>query len=82
MAEVVVTRGGQITLTKDVRSRLRVEEGDIIIVNVIGNMIMASKRDPSVFDKRDFLPENFEKVIRNIRSSPEGRLKRFGIIHA
>ena len=80
MSEVVVTRGGQITLTKDVREKMDVEEGDVIIVNTLGDMIIASKMDPKVFDKRDFLPENFEKILKSIRASPEGRLKRLGII--
>ena len=80
MGEVIVTRGGQITLTKDIREKIHVEEGDIIMVNTLGNLIVASKVDPSAFDKRDFLPENFEKVLKSIRSSPESRLKKLGII--
>lgn len=80
MTEVVVTRGGQMTLTRDVREKLHISEGDTIIVNTIGDMIMASKRDPNVFEKHDFLPENFEKTLKKIRLSPEERLKRFGIV--
>ncbi len=80
MGEVVVTRGGQITLTKDIRDKLHIEEGDTIIVNTIGDTIIAGKRDPRIFERGGFLPENFEEVLKKIRSSPEERLKRFGII--
>lgn len=80
MGEVMVTRGGQITLTKDVREKLHIREGDTIVVNTLGDMIIATKRDPEIFEKHDFLPENFEKTLKKLRSSPEERLKRFGII--
>ena len=80
MTEVMVTRGGQITLTKDVREKIGVEEGDVMTVNTSGNIILISKKDPSIFEKHDFLPPNFEKILKKIRNSPEERLKRFGII--
>ncbi|MBI5347043.1 MAG: hypothetical protein HZB66_00345 [Candidatus Aenigmarchaeota archaeon] len=32
---------------------------------------IAGKRDPKVFEKHDFLPENFEKTLKRIKSSPE-----------
>ncbi len=80
MGEVIVTRGGQVTLTKDIREKLHIEEGNVIIVNTMGELIIASKRNPDVFEKGNFLPENFEKTLRQIKASPEERLKRFGII--
>ena len=80
MTEVVVTRGGQITITRSVREKLAVEEGDIVIVNTLGSLMLVSKKDPAVFNKHGFLPDNFEKLLKKIRSSPEERLKRFGII--
>ncbi|HLC70970.1 MAG TPA: AbrB/MazE/SpoVT family DNA-binding domain-containing protein [Candidatus Nanoarchaeia archaeon] len=81
MAEVIVTRGGQITLTKDVREKMKVREGDVIIVNVLGDCAMVSKRDPKAFEKHNFLPENFSKTLHEIRSfSFEKRLKRLGVI--
>ncbi len=80
MPEVIVTRGCQITLTKDVRERLAVKEGDVIILNVMDNILIASKRDPKIWDRvGDFLPDNFDKILKKIRSSPEERLKRLGI---
>ena len=80
MSETMVTRGGQITLTKDIREKLHISEGDTIIINSIGETIVASKKNPAAFDKHSFLPENFEKTLKKIRSSPEERLRRFGII--
>jgi len=59
MAETRVTRGGQITLTKDIREKLDIREGDKVRINVIGDMAFVSKKDPSAFDKHDFLPESF-----------------------
>ncbi len=38
-------------------------------------------KDPAIFNKHNFLPENFEKLLKKIRSSPEERLKRFGLIN-
>jgi hypothetical protein len=44
------------------------------------NILVASKRDPKVWDRvGDFLPDNFDKILKKIRSSPEERLKRLGI---
>lgn len=80
MAETIMTRGGQITISKEFRKRLNVEEGDIVTVNTIGEIMLVSKKDSNVLDKSGFLPENFDKLLKKIRSSPEERLKRFGII--
>lgn len=44
MGEVIVTRGGQITLLKEVRDRLEIKEGDLVSVNVIGDAAMISKK--------------------------------------
>ncbi len=80
MGEVLVTRGGQITLTKDVKEKLHIKEGDTIVVNTLGDLIIATKKDPKAFEKHNFLPDNFEKTLKDLRSSTEERLKRFGII--
>ncbi len=82
MSESIITRGSQITLTKDVREKMGVKEGDIIIMNTIGNVLIASKRDPNFWKKpiKEFLPSNFEKTLSKMRSNPEERLKRLGII--
>jgi len=38
------------------------------------------KKNLDVFDKREFLPENFESILKSIRASHVSRLKRLGII--
>lgn len=81
MTQVIVTRNGQITLAKDIRERLHIREGDRVQVNVLGDGVLISKRDPHVFEKHDFLPENFSKTLHQIRTfSYSDRLKRLGIL--
>lgn len=82
MAEyTTVTRGNQITLTKEVREKLRIKEGDKVVLNIQGDALMVSKKDSKVFDDfEEFLPEKFEKVLKKIRSDEKERLKRLGII--
>lgn len=80
MSKVIVTRGSQITLTQNIRNKLGIREGDVIIMNVIGDNIIASKKDPGVFrSSKDFLPENFEKTLSKIRENPLERLKKLRI---
>ena len=79
--ETVVTRGSQITLTKEIREKTGIREGDRVILNVVGNTVVVAKRDPSVFDKIGrFLPDNFEEILRKMRTDDRKRLKRLGII--
>ena len=81
MAEALVTRGGQITLTKDVREKMHIYEGDIKTINVLGDTALVTKKNSKVFEKHDFLPESFSKTLKEIRSfSWEDRLKRLGVI--
>lgn len=79
--ETVVTRGHQITLTKGVRKKLRIEEGDRIVLNVLGDVAMVSKRDPAVFDTlKPFLPKRFERVLKAVRSDAQERMKRLKVV--
>ncbi|MBI5332343.1 MAG: AbrB/MazE/SpoVT family DNA-binding domain-containing protein [Candidatus Aenigmarchaeota archaeon] len=79
--ESIVTRGNQITLTKEIREKMHVMEGDIVTLNIEGDVLMISKRNPMVFDDfEDFLPERFDKTMKKIRSDEKDRLKRLGIV--
>lgn len=81
MTEVVVTRHGQITLTKELREELGIKEGDKVIVNKENGFAIISKKDMSVWDRLgDFLPDNFEKVLEKIRSDSTKRFKAVGLI--
>jgi len=75
-----VTRGSQITLTKEVREKANIREGDRVIVNVQGGVVMISKRNSKVFDEIEgFLPENFGHVLKKMRTDEKERLVRLGI---
>lgn len=81
MSETIVTRGGQITLTKPIRDKLMIKEGDKININTMGSLIIISKKNKKAFENHDFLPDNFVKILEQIRSSPyTQRLKRLGLI--
>ena len=77
----IVTRGSQITLTKDVRERAGIKEGDRVSVNIEGSTILISKKNPKIFDEIEgFLPENFNSILKKIRSDEKERLKRLGVL--
>ena len=82
MAEdTIVTRGNQITLTKYIREKLHIKEGDRLTLNIQGTMLTISKRDSKVFDDfEEFLPERFESTLKKLRSDERERLKRLGIV--
>ncbi len=81
MSKTIVTRGNQITLTKEVREKTGIREGDVLIMNLVGDTITVTKRNPKAFENRGFLPANFDKVLKDIRKfSWEKRFKRLGII--
>lgn len=80
MSQSTVTRNGQVTLTKEIREKLNISEGDIININIMGESVIISKKDVDVWDKiNSFLPENFEKVLSDLRGDTSLRLKRLGI---
>ena len=60
MVEVVVTRNGQITLTKEIREKLGIVEGDQIVINLIENSALISKKDALAAGRFFiFLPSTF-----------------------
>ncbi len=70
-----------MNLTKDVREKLGIREGDRAVLNLAGDILMISKNDSKIFDKfSEFLPERFGKTLRKLRSDEKERLKRLGII--
>ncbi len=81
MAEVTVTRNHQVTLTKDVRDKLGIREGDKVIVNVLDDSALITKKDPDAFrDAPSFLPEDFEEVLTRMRGDPNKRLDDLGLV--
>lgn len=80
MTTVVVTRGSQITLTKDIREKLGIKEGDTVTINAIGHAALITKRDPTVWRRvGDFLPPDFERTLASLREDTTDRLRRLGI---
>lgn len=80
MAQTVVTRNAQITLTREVRERLGIREGDIVIINVVGEQAMLTKRDPGFWRSHEpCLPEDFGEVLRKMRGDSRERLRRLGL---
>lgn len=80
MPQVVVTRGHQITLTKEVRDELGIEEGDVVVVNTVGDAAVVTKRDPGVFRETEgFLPDDAGAVLARLRGDARERLERFGL---
>ena len=78
--ETIVTRGSQITLTKEIREKLHIKEGDRLVLNIQGDVLMVSKKDARIFDKiESFLPDKFEYILKKIRFDARDRLKRLGI---
>jgi len=79
MSEVVVTHG-KIPL-KGAMDVLNIHEGDILSLNVAGDLIMISKKDEKVWDEsRDFLPENFNNILSKIRKNSGERLKKMNVV--
>ena len=58
MTKILVTRGGQITLTKEIRKKFGIKEGDLVNINSIGEIIIISKKNPETFNIHGFLPES------------------------
>jgi bifunctional DNA-binding transcriptional regulator/antitoxin component of YhaV-PrlF toxin-antitoxin module len=79
--EVIVTRNGQTTLTKKIREKMKVNEGDKIVMNFLEGSVIISKKNPSVFRNiKGFLPKNFENTLKKMRTGEKGRLKELGLL--
>jgi AbrB family looped-hinge helix DNA binding protein len=82
VTSVTVTRHSQVTIPKEIREAVGIEEGDKVKMKIVeGNKIMIEKTDREVWrDCTDFLPEDFEKVLASLRSDSTNRFKRLGLI--
>lgn len=79
--EIKVTRGNQITLTKAEREKANIKEGDKVVINIIKDTILISKKNPGIFDNfESFLPSDFERTLRKTRTDEKERLKRMGVV--
>jgi len=81
MSIVTVTRNAQITIPKKIREALGIKEGDKIIMRIEGEKIIVEKvREDVWLDPTGFLPRDFERILKKLRSDSRIRFKRLGII--
>ncbi|HDD69422.1 MAG TPA: AbrB/MazE/SpoVT family DNA-binding domain-containing protein [Candidatus Korarchaeota archaeon] len=81
MSIVTVTRNAQITIPKKIREALGIKEGDRVIMRIEGDKIIVEKvREDVWLDPTDFLPRDFENILRKLRSDSRIRFKRLGIV--
>lgn len=78
---VTVTRNSQITIPKEVREALGIREGDRVTVRVEGDRVVVEKVDEDVWsDCTDFLPEDFDEVLKKLRTDSMKRFRLLGLI--
>ncbi|MHA1649025.1 MAG: AbrB/MazE/SpoVT family DNA-binding domain-containing protein [Candidatus Helarchaeota archaeon] len=81
MSKVPVTRNFQITLPKHIRDKLNITIGQKVSIHLEGDKIIIQKISDEIWeDCSDFLPDNFEKILKEIRFDSTDRFKRLGII--
>lgn len=81
-ASVTVTRHSQVTIPKKIREEVGIAEGDKVKMKVVdGTKIIIEKANEDVWkDCTDFLPEDFEKILKSLRSDSTNRFKRLGLV--
>jgi AbrB family looped-hinge helix DNA binding protein len=82
LASVTVTRHSQVTIPKEIREAVGIIEGDRVQMKVVeGNKIMIEKADEDTWkDCTNFLPEDFDKLLKSLRYDLTKRFKRLGLV--
>jgi AbrB family looped-hinge helix DNA binding protein len=82
MSSVTVTRHSQVTIPKEIREAVGITEGDKVQMKVVeGNKIMIEKATPDAWKEcTDFLPVDFEKLLKSLRTDSTNRFKRLGLV--
>ncbi len=82
MASATVTRHSQVTIPKKIREAAGIREGDTVRMMIVeGNKILVEKSSEDVWkDCTDFLPEDFEKLMKSLRADSRDRFKRLGLV--
>ena len=82
MASVTVTRHSQVTIPKEIREAVGITEGDKVQMKVVeGNKIMIEKVTQDVWKEcTDFLPVDFEKLLKSLRTDSTNRFKHLGLV--
>jgi AbrB family looped-hinge helix DNA binding protein len=79
MPVVKITRNYQLTIPKSIRERLGLKEGDIVEIYQEEDKIIIKKLE-KIEDIRDFLPKDFDDVLKKMRTDSVSRLKRLGVL--
>lgn len=82
MSSVTVTRHSQVTIPKEIREAVGITEGDKVQMKVVeGNKIMIEKVTQDAWKEcTDFLPEDFEKLLKSLRTDSTNRFKHLGLV--
>jgi AbrB family looped-hinge helix DNA binding protein len=82
MASVTVTRHSQVTIPKEIREAVGITEGDKVQMKVVeGNKIMIEKVTQDAWKEcTDFLPVDFEKLLKSYRTDSTNRFKHLGLV--
>ncbi len=82
MASATVTRHSQVTIPKEIREAVGITEGDRVQMKVVeGNKIMIEKTTSDAWKEcTDFLPVDFEKLLKALRTDSTKRFKRLGLV--
>ena len=82
MSSVTVTRHSQVTIPKEIREAVGITEGDKVQMKVVeGNKIMIEKVTQEAWKEcTDFLPVDFEKLLKSLRTDSTNRFKHLGLV--
>jgi AbrB family looped-hinge helix DNA binding protein len=82
MATATVTRHSQVTIPKEIREAVGIAEGDRVQMKIVeGNKIMIEKTNEEAWkDCTNFLPEDFEKLLKSLHTDSTNRFKRLGLV--
>jgi AbrB family looped-hinge helix DNA binding protein len=81
MPSATVTRHSQVTIRKEIREAVGIRAGDKLHMTVVeGNKIVIEKATEEAWkDCTDFLPEDFTKILKSMRTDSTTRFKRLGL---
>lgn len=81
-SSATVTRHSQVTIPKEIREAVGINEGDTVRMKVVeGDKILIEKPNEDVWkDCSDFLPEDYEKLLSSMRKDSRIRFKKLGLI--
>jgi AbrB family looped-hinge helix DNA binding protein len=82
MTSGTIIRYSQVTIPNEIQRAVGIFEGDRVKLSVVeGNKIVIEKAKKAVWKNcTDFLPDDFEKMLADMRSDSTNRFKQLGVI--